>query len=103
MAHVLAFLMIVGLLTASHAEEKVPENYCEQTESWQEWQALVAKHPDDHGLQTLHALRIGICVKIKREELSVQQGTAIFEKARQALLIERQEDARKQSSKLFQP
>ena len=83
-------------MTAPSAKQQSPENDGEQEESWQAWQELAAKHPDDQGLQTLHALRIGICVKAERNELSVAQGTAIFEKARQALLTKRQEAARKQ-------
>jgi hypothetical protein len=42
-------------------------------------------------------------VKIKRDELSVQQGTDIFEKARQALIIEWQEAAQPHKSKLLKP
>ena len=101
----MAALLLVGLLSAPPAENQPPENDCEQQESWQAWQELAAKHPDDQGLQTLHALRIGICVKVERNELSVAQGTAIFEKARQALLTKRQEAARKQkqSSTLLLP
>jgi hypothetical protein len=105
MAQLLATLLLVGMLSAPSAKQQSPENYCEQEESWQEWQELAAKHPDDQSLQTLHALRIGICIKVERNELSVAQGTAIFEKARQALLMERQEVARKQkrSSPLLLP
>jgi len=103
MARWFAIILLATMLTASHAEEKTPANDCEQEGSWKEWQELLAKHPEDSGLQTLHALRIGLCVKIRRGELSVKQGTEIFEKARQALLIERQAAAPKPSSKLLKP
>jgi len=93
----------MGMLSASHAEEKSPKNHCEREASWKEWQALVAKHPDDQGLQTLHVLRIGLCVEVRRRELSVQQGTAIFEKARQALPSEGQETTQNELPKLLQP
>jgi len=88
MAPWLSILLWVGMLSASPDQEKAPVNHCELEASWKEWQALAAKHPEDQGLQALQALRIGLCVKIKRDELSVQQGHDIFEKARQALLIE---------------
>jgi hypothetical protein len=91
------------MLSASPDQEKPPVNHCEQEASWKEWQALVAKHPEDQGLQALHALRIGICVKIKRDELSVPQGNAIFEKARQALLIEWQKANQKHKARLLKP
>jgi hypothetical protein len=103
MAELLSVLLLVGMLSASPDKAKPPVNDCEQEASWKEWQVLAAKHPEDQGLQALHALRIGICVKIKRDELSVQQGADIFEKARQALLIEWKEAAQPHKSKLLKP
>ena len=43
-----------------------PTNYCLDKESWKEWDALVKKHPNDEEVQTLHALRLGLCVKIEQ-------------------------------------
>lgn len=43
-----------------------PDNYCQDRESWKEWDTLVQKHPNDMDIQTFHALRIGLCVKIQR-------------------------------------
>jgi hypothetical protein len=73
MARWFAIILLAAMLTAPHAEEKTPANDCEQEASWKEWQELLAKHPEDPGLQTLHALRIGLCVKIRRGELSVKR------------------------------
>jgi hypothetical protein len=91
------------LAVLAHADEPSSANACEQAASWQQWQALLDKHPDDPGLQSLHALRIGLCVKVQRGELSVQQGTDIFEQARRALLREWQEAAQRQSPEPLYP
>jgi hypothetical protein len=96
--------LLVGILAAAaHADELSPANACDQAASWQQWQALLDKHPDDPGLQTLHALRIGLCVKVQRGELSVQQGTDIFEQARLALVREWQEAAQRESPDPLHP
>ena len=103
MAQLLSILLLVGMLSASPDKEKPPVNHCEQEASWKEWQALVAKHPEDQGLQALHALRLGLCVKIQRHELSVQQGTDLFEKARQPLVTQWQKANQKHKAKLLKP
>ena len=62
------------------------ENYCNDPESWQEYEALVAKYPNDLDVQALHALRIGLCFKVERGDLTVEQATDIFENAREAII-----------------
>ena len=54
-------LSMSSLADDQPAEE--PENYCDDAKSWAEWDKLVRKHPKDMDLQTLHALRIGLCDK----------------------------------------
>jgi len=62
------------------------DNACHEAASWQEWQDLLARHPQDMDLHTLHALRLGLCLKVERGELQVVEATTIFEEARRALL-----------------
>jgi len=85
-------LLLLGFaLPPAQAEENAePSNYCHSPESWAEWDQLLAQHPHDQGLQTLHALRLGICLKVDRGKLTLDEGTAIFEEARAALLAQQQ-------------
>ena len=62
------------------------ENYCQDKESWKEWDELVAKYPGDTDIQTLHALRLGLCAKVQRGDITIQQATKIFESARVAII-----------------
>lgn len=62
------------------------DNYCLDKQSWEEWDNLVAKYPGDMDIQTLHALRLGLCVKVERGDLSAQQATDIFENHRDAII-----------------
>ncbi len=77
----LFFALFVANLPAIAAED-----YCSDPESWEEWEELIEKYPNDSDVQALHALRIGLCLKIERGDLTVEQGTDIFEKALKAIL-----------------
>jgi len=92
------FIILVLLGFALHparAEESPePPNYCHSPESWAEWDQLLAQHPHDRGLHTLHALRLGICLKVDRGEITLDDGTALFEEARTALRVQQLEAKR---------
>ena len=68
------------------------ENYCHDEESWKEWDALIQKSPNDTGLQALHALRLGLCLKVEADGITLDQGTQIFESDREAIIQKRKED-----------
>ena len=91
----LVILLLLGCTAAAASDNSEPANYCQNPESWAEWQELLAKHPDDRGLQTLHALRLGICLKVERVEITLDEGTAIFEDARRSLIAQKEEAKRK--------
>jgi len=91
---ILAILFIVSLLfSPCTAAEK---NYCHDPAIEAQWQALLAKNPKDYELQALHALRIGICVKVDRRVLTLDEGTQIFERARAALIGKWEHDKRRE-------
>ena len=79
-------LLLIFTLFAANLPAIAAEDYCSDPESWKEWEELVEKYPNDSDVQTLHALRIGLCLKVERGDLTVEQGTDIFEKARKAIL-----------------
>jgi hypothetical protein len=71
-------VLLGGTLPTAHASApSEPNNYCHSPESWAEWDQLLAQHPHDRGLQTLHALRLGICLKVDRGEITLDDGTTI--------------------------
>lgn len=72
-------------------EEK---SYCHDEVAARQWEELVENHPQDLELQRLHALRMGICIKIDMGSLSFEQGITIFEKEKHALLLKREEEER---------
>jgi len=62
------------------------ENYCHDEKSWAEWDQIIAKNPNDMEIQALHALRIGLCAKVDRGEITLEQATEIFKSARGAIV-----------------
>ena len=46
------------------------------------WEALLQEHPGDMQIHALHALRLGLCFKVDRADLTVSQATEIFENMR---------------------
>ncbi len=76
-----------------------PKNYCHDEESWKEWDALVEKNPNDTEVQALHALRIGLCVKVDRGGITLDRATEIFESAREAIVQKRKEDQKRKKDR----
>jgi len=46
-------------------------------------------------LHYLHALRIGLCAKVERGELTVEQATDIFERARDVIIEKKKAEPEK--------
>ena len=88
--------LIFAVHSVSFAES---ENYCHDKESWKKWEALVEKNPNDMEVQTLHALRIGLCVKVDRGGITLDQATEIFESAREAIIQKRKEDQKREQDR----
>ena len=88
------FLLVFLLFLASQFT-LAAENYCKDPESWKEWEALVRKYPNDLDLHYLHPLRIGLCAKVERGELTVEQATDSFERARDAIIEKKKAEPKK--------
>jgi hypothetical protein len=88
----LSLCLILAVYGASFAES---ENYCHDEKSWKEWDVLIEKNPNDMEVQALHALRIGLCAKVDRGEITLEQATEIFESAREAIIQKRKEDQKR--------
>ena len=84
--NVYLFLLLTFTILAANPPVIAAEGYCSDPESWEEWEELIEKYPNDSDVQALHALRIGLCLKVERGDLTVEQGVNIFEKARGAIL-----------------
>jgi hypothetical protein len=91
----LIFIMIVLFTCPAYAQGP---NYCHDKESWKEWDELVAKYPHDMDIQMLHALKIGLCLKIEQNSISTQEAVGLFTNMLNTL-IEQVDEAEKQEGK----
>ena len=58
-----------------------PKNYCHDEASWKEWDEVIKKNSTDMDIQTLHALRIGLCIKIDKGSIKLEDAIDIFDHA----------------------
>ena len=79
-----SLLLIPGPVTAS-------ETHCDDAAVWQDWDERTAQHPDDTALHTLHALWIGLCAKVKRNDFTTDQADEVFEYVRRSFIERRRE------------
>ena len=84
----IGFILILALFFSfplAFAVEPIPkaeqENYCKDPASWAQWDVLVAKYPNDKDIQTLHALRVGLCIKIDQGTITLEDAINLFNRA----------------------
>jgi hypothetical protein len=92
------FLIVIVFFCVSCGSELVGamENYCKDPESWKQWDAMIQKYPDDLDMHALHALRLRLCAKIERGDITVEDSITIFENAREAILEKKKSEAKKE-------
>ena len=89
----LFFLLLVpGLVFATiPSTETTDRTYCEDEETRRDWEERTANNPDDTALHTLHALWIGLCAKVTRNEFTTDQADEVFEYVRRSFIERRRE------------
>lgn len=83
---ILIIITVFGMLLISCTINADETNYCYDLESNQQWDILIQKYPYDMELAALHALRIGLCYKVEKGDISLDQATDIFENVRMQLI-----------------
>ena len=79
------FLIIPGLV---HAGDDYDNGYCKDPVELQKWSDMLEKSPDDDGAAALHALWIGLCIKVEARTLTTERANMIFEDFRWGIIIE---------------
>ena len=89
------FLVMLMVLFFEFAFAKEQTNYCKDEKSWDKWEALVQKYPDDEDVQTLHALRIGLCFKIDQGTITFDMAVDLFNRAHEMVIKKKQSEQQK--------
>lgn len=85
-------ILILSILLLFNTLYAMEKNYCNDPDANMQWERLIQQHPDDMQIHALHALRLGLCFKVDRGDLSVSQATEIFENMRNALIDAKKRD-----------
>jgi hypothetical protein len=88
------------VLAATPSTFAETENYCNDKAAALAWDQLVKVSPNDLELQRLHALRLGICEKIEKGSLSLDQGMTIFEAERERAVQKRDREERAEKKRI---
>jgi hypothetical protein len=91
----LLLILLLSISSMSMAIEK-PDNYCDDQESWLQWKKLLIDNPDNDGISSLYAFRIGLCSMVKSGEIETKRATKLFEGFRD-VVIRQAEEAEMQS------
>jgi len=73
-------LLLIFLPTVALAEEQVI--YCEDPAVIADWAKRAEDSPNDPAIQTLHALWLGLCAKVKDGSIDTQLAIELFERER---------------------
>jgi hypothetical protein len=94
------FILLISVLTIPSISTAInqPENYCDDQESWQQWNKLLTDNPDNNGIASLYAFRIGLCSMVKSGKIETKRATKLFEGFRDSI-IRSAEEAQEQSMK----
>ncbi len=74
-------------------------NYCLDPETNAAWSRMLGDSPDDDLIARLFALRLGLCELVRREAISLERATDIFEEARAKDVRERRAELLRQQQK----
>jgi hypothetical protein len=72
--------------------------FCNDPPHWEHFNSMVADDPENIPLQILHALKIGLCVKIEQNSISTEEAVGLFTDMLNTL-IDKVDEAEKQEGK----
>lgn len=93
---ILAACLSVAPLVSMAADSP---NYCLDSETNASWSRMLGDSPDDDLIARLFALRIGLCELVRRETISLERATDIFEETRAKDIRERRAELLRQQQK----
>ena len=77
--------LLLATATPSIAAEP-PTDYCDDQASWQQWQQLLADNPQDNGITSLYAFRIGLCFMVRTGMIDTDRAIRLFEQLRDTVI-----------------
>jgi len=85
---ILMLLFCLLLPTIAFAADDYDNGYCKDPVELQKWDNLLTENPDSDDIVALHALWIGLCLKVGDHKLTTERANNIFENFKWRLIIE---------------
>ena len=79
------FLLVLFSISSAAASE-YNTDYCHDPVELQKWEQMLTSDPDSDPLAAIHALWIGLCVKVEARQLTTLKANKLFEQFRDALV-----------------
>jgi hypothetical protein len=92
---VLIVALLLFLAWPAHSDDS---KFCNDPPHWEHFNSMVADDPENIPLQILHALKIGLCVKIEQNSISTEEAIGLFYDMIDTV-IEKVDEAEKQEGK----
>lgn len=80
------FLILFSVSSSNTSEYNA--DYCHDPAELQKWEKLLTDNPGSEPLAAIHALWIGLCIKVEARQLTTTRANQIFERFRDALINE---------------
>jgi hypothetical protein len=71
-------LISIILLFSSFPLFADDSTFCDDPNTWKYFESMSKKYPEDVPVQILHALKIGLCVKIGQNSISTTEAINLF-------------------------
>ena len=83
-----SIILIVCLFlpTIVLAVDKYDSKYCKDPAELQKWANMLEKNPDSDAIATIHALWIGLCLKVEAHNITTVRANKIFEDFRWVII-----------------
>ena len=79
-------LVLLMPLSVAASVDKYDSSYCKDPEETKKWASILEKNPGSDEVAALHALWIGLCVKVEARNLTTSRANQIFEDFRWGLI-----------------
>ena len=70
-------VLILCFATVAWADD-IGEKFCNDQKVWDHFNNMVEEYPNDMSVQILHALKVGLCVKIQNNSISSSEAVDLF-------------------------
>jgi len=97
---ILLMTMLITLLSASEpSADTYDTSYCHGEEE-QVWNNIIKNDPYNMSVQELHAIWLGLCIKVEKHQLTTNQAEDIFHKAKNKVIEQERLIAKKSTIEL---